>query len=375
MKNENFDATVESERFAFNNKISLRQLQALLLLEIFGFGVTALPRRVAEHAGQDGWISVIMAVVYIIIVAAMMTWVTKRFAGHSFYQMAGKILGRPLGVVFALLLCLRLVFMAAFNLRIFAEITRQAMLPTTPFAVVFTAMLMIAAYGAAKGIESRARTAEVLVLVALLPLIFVFGLSGREIDFSNLTPVMAANWQDITSGSFSAFFAFSGIEILMIVGPFLARPKNLGKSSTQIIVTIGLLMVVVTAMTIARFGPANVVHQMWPVLKLMDTTNMPGSIIDRQGALIMTFWIISAYATINAALFFSSLLLKDVVKKGQHSLYILVLMPIIAIAAHWPSNLAQVYEYFNKANMTLGVATMAVVPLILFVMAKIRRLR
>jgi len=349
------EAPVCEERFALNNKISLRQLQALLLLEIFGFGVTALPRRVAERAGQDGWISVALAAVYIIVVIAVMTNLTKSFAGRSFYDMAGKILGRPLGAIVAMLLCLRLVFMAAFNLRIFAEITRQTMLPSTPFAVVFVSMLMIAAYGAAKGIESRARVAEVLVLVTLLPLILVFGVSSREIDFTNLMPFVTAPFEGILSGSFSAFFAFSGVEVLLIIGPFLARPKHLTKSTVQVISTIGVLMVAVTVMTIARFGPANVVHQMWPVLKMMDTVSLPGSVIDRQGALIMTFWIISAYATINAALFFSSLLLKDVMRAGRHSWYILALIPIIAVTAHWPANLAQVYAYFDFANLTLFV--------------------
>ncbi|MCL2397219.1 MAG: spore germination protein [Defluviitaleaceae bacterium] len=364
----------KDDSFSLNNKISLRQLQALLFLEIFGFGVTALPRRVAEHAGQDGWVGVLLATGFIIIMTAVMTHVTKLFPQTSFYDIVGKILGRPLGALISLLFCLRLVLLAAFNLRIFAEITRQTMLPTTPFAVVFVSMLMIAAYGAAKGIESRARVAEVLILVVLLPLIFVFGISGRDIDFSNLMPVMAAPFESILAGSFSAFFAFSGIEVLLLVGPFLARPKHLTKSSTQAIVTIGIFMAVITAVTIARFGPANIVHQMWPVLKMMDTISLPGSIIDRQGALIMTFWIISAYATINAALFFSSLLLKDVVTRGKHSWYILGLIPIIALVAHWPTHMADVYTYFNLANRTLGVATMIVVPLVLFAVASIRRM-
>ena len=364
---------MKTSGFAVNNKISLRQLQALFLLEIFGFGVTALPRRVAGDAGQDGWLSVLLATVYIAAAVALMAYVTKKFAGHSFYHMAGRILGRPLGTCVALLLCLRLVFMAAFNLRIFAEITRQTMLPATPFAVVFVSMLLIAAYGAAKGIESRARVAEVLIPIVLLPLIVVFGISGRDIDFTNLAPVFAAPIQGIAAGSFSAFFAFSGIEMLLLLGPFLSRPKHLAKSSIQIVATIGILMTLVTIMTIARFGPSGVVHQMWPVLKMMDTISLPGSVIDRQGALIMTFWIISAYATINAALFFSSLLLKDIMRAGRHTHYILALIPIIALAANWPSNLAQVYEYFNMANITLGAATMAGVPLLLFVLAKIRR--
>ena len=366
--------TAEGKRdgFALNNKISLRQLQALLFLEIFGFGVTALPRRVAESAGQDGWASVLVAIALIIPMVMIISHITKLARGMSFHDFACSVITKPLGIVISLVFCARLVLMAAFNLRIFAEITRQTMLPATPFAVIFVSVLMLAAYGAAKGIETRARMAEILILVGLLPLIFVFGISGRDIDITNLAPVMVAPFENIISGSFSAFFAFSGVEVLLLVSPYLSRPKHLAKSATQVTIAIGAFMVIVTAVTIARFGPEGIIHQMWPVLKMMDTVSLPGSIIDRQGALIMTFWIISAYATINAALFFSSLLLKDVVGRGQHSGYILALVPIIAILAHLPENLVTVYDWHMLANSTFGLATMVGIPILLFIIAKIR---
>jgi len=361
--------------FSSNNKISLRQLQALLLLEIFGFGVTSLPRRVAEHAAQDGWLSVVAAALFIVGIAAAMAAVTRRFTGQglSFYALSCKVLGRPLGVAVTIIICARLVAMASLNLRIFAEITRQTMLPQTPFPVIFAAMLLLAAYGASKGIESRARVAEVLILLVFVPLIIVFAASSRQIDFTNLAPVLDAPIRDILSGSFSALFAFSGIEALLIIGPFLSRPKGLVKSSTQAVGIIGICMIAITAITIARFGPVNIVHQMWPVIKMMDTASLPGAIIDRQGALIMTFWIISAYATVGAALFFSSLLLKDVAGRGKHPTYILILIPIIAFAANFPANLAHVYELLNLANTTLGVATIVVIPLLLFAVSSLRR--
>ncbi|MDR2182600.1 MAG: endospore germination permease [Clostridiales bacterium] len=361
--------------FALNNKISLRQLQALLFLEIFGFGVTALPRRVAESAAQDGWVSVLAATAMIIPVVMIISHLTKLARGLSFHNFACSVLSKPLGVAVSLIFCSRLVLLAAFNLRIFAEITRQTMLPATPFAVIFVSMLMLAAYGAAKGIETRARMAEVLILVVLLPLIFVFGISGRDIDITNLAPVMVSPIENILAGSFSAFFAFSGIEVLLLLSPYLSRPKHLTKSSAQVTVTIGIFMAIVTAVTISRFGPEGITHQMWPVLKMMDTISLPGSITDRQGALIMTFWIISAYAIINAALFFSSLLLKDVMGRGQHSGYILALVPIIAILAYLPKNLVTVYDLHTFSNSTIGLATMAGIPLIIFIIAKIRGMK
>jgi len=360
------------KNFAFNDKISLRQVQALLFLAIFGFGITALPRRVAEFAGQDGWLGVLLATLVAILLVWIISSVTKMHQGLTFYEYVCKILTKPIGILVCLFLSARLILLAAFNLRIFAEITQNILLPTTPSFVIFAAILILAAYGASKGMEARARLAEILLLIAIIPLIAVFALSVREIDFTNLLPMFNAPLEDVGRSGYSALFAFNGLDMLLLISPFLARPKNLGKSAKAVVATMGGFMLAITTITIARFGAANITHHTWPVLKMMDTASMPGAIIDRQGALIMTFWIISAYAIINAALFFSSLLLKNVAKAGKHTHYILICLPIIAIIAALPVSLEDVYAHFNAYNNIFGVGAMVVLPIILLIVGKIR---
>ena len=45
----------------FNDKISVRQLQVLLILDIFGTGVIVMPRIAASIAGENGWLVAIFA--------------------------------------------------------------------------------------------------------------------------------------------------------------------------------------------------------------------------------------------------------------------------------------------------------------------------
>jgi len=361
-----------TKNFALNDKISLRQVQALLFLAVFGFGITSLPRRVAESAGQNGWLGVVIATLVAVLLVWIITAVTRMHPGQTFYEYICKILTKPVGILVCLFLCARLVLLASFNLRIFAEITRSILLPTTPYFVIFGAILALAAYGASKGMEARARLAEILILIAIIPLVAVFALSFREIDFENLLPIFDTSLEGVTNASYTALFAFNGVDMLLLISPFLARPKSLTKSAKGVVATIGGFMVAITTITIARFGADNIVHHTWPVLKMMDTTSMPGAIIDRQGALIMTFWIISAYAIINAALFFSSLLLKNVVNKGNHIHYILICLPIIAIIAALPSDLSQVYEHFDSYNNTFGLGAMVALPIILLIAGRLR---
>ncbi|MCL2415874.1 MAG: spore germination protein [Defluviitaleaceae bacterium] len=361
-----------------NDKISLRQLQALLILEIFGFGVTDLPRRVAAVSGQDGWISVILGVLAVAFALFIICKLSARFSDMSFHGYATATVGSALGGLLTVLFAIRLILLAAFNLRIFGEIVRETLLPTTPLIIIFLSMLCLAGYGASKGFESRARVAELLFLIVFLPLILVFGISSRDMDFTNLLPIFAASPQNILSGAYHGFFAFSGIEVLLLVSPYLSRPKNITKSMMGALGVIGVFMVLCVVAAIARFGSRELSRQLWAVLRMMDTLSLPGSIIDRQGALIMTFWIISAFAVINAALFFSSLLLKDLgVSMGigfEHKAYIWILAPIIAFIAQKPRNLIEVHRYMEMINNTFGLAFMLIIPFLLLVISGLRNM-
>ena len=50
--------------FASNNKITAKQFAMLLSIYIFGTGVIMLPRRVVAFSEQDGWITVLIALLF-----------------------------------------------------------------------------------------------------------------------------------------------------------------------------------------------------------------------------------------------------------------------------------------------------------------------
>lgn len=360
--------------FSFNNKISIRQLQVLLILDIFGIGVTVLPRRVAEFAGQDGWILIIFATIIACIYFYIISSLAASFPNSTFVEYSSLILGKPLGILISCGFIIKIIVSLSLELRVFGEIIKQIMLFNTPFGIIALCMLAVGGFAASKGYETRGRIAEILIFVIFIPIIFVFSIAVTDVDFSNLKPFLTAPPKNIIKGSFFTAFAFSGIDFVMLAYPYLTRPKSAKKGGIQAIIAIGIIMLVITVITIARFGPFDVVHQMWPVLEIMDTIDLPGSFIERQDALIMSFWIISIFVIINAGMFFSSLLLKDIVKKGKHSLYILICIPIIYYISFIPENIGQAYKLMDMVYITFGTAYLIIIPVILLIVSKIRKL-
>ncbi len=359
---------------SFNDKISIRQLQVLLILDIFGTGVIVLPRRVAEFGDQDGWIVIIIATLIAMIYAYFITSIGRMFPNKSFLEYTSIILSKPIAILISIGFIIKIVIGIAMEIRFFAEIIRQTMLYSTPFIVIFFGIILVSAYAAAKGYETRARIAEVLIYIMFIPLAFVFGVVAFDVDYSNLLPIMKTPPVNLIIGGFFTGISFKGMEFCLLVYPYIQKPKAVRKAVVNAIGFIGILMCFVTIITIGKFGPFDVKRQMWPVLEMMDSIDFPGSFIERQDALIMSFWIIATFSVVNSGLFFSSILLKDIFKKGRHSLYILACIPIVLIIAYIPKSIVDVYNIMEAVFITFGIVYMLIIPLILMLVAKARRL-
>lgn len=360
--------------FSQNDKISIRQLQTLLILDVFGTGVIILPRIAAQYAAQDGWIVIIFVTLLACLQVFLITTLAKMFPNDSFLTYCSKIVSRPLAFLISAGFIVKIIITIALELRFFGEIIKQTLLYHTPLYVVFIAMVMVCGYVAAKGIEARARTGELLLPVLLIPIVFVFVLASFNVSFSNLQPVFSATPGEIAEAVYYCGYSYSGIEFLLLVFPYLNNPKRARKASLHAVLFIGLLMILITVVTIAQFGPVDVIRQQWPVLSMMSLIDFPGAFIERQDALIMSFWIISVFAIVNAGMFFAAAQLKDIVQKGRLSVYILCLIPPVALVSFYPNNMAQVFDLMQKTFFTFGLAYMMLIPLVLLVIAKIRGL-
>ncbi len=359
---------------SLNNKVSLRQIKALLILDIFGTGIIILPRKVADFANQDGWMLIIGATLLAAFYGYIISSIATMFPNDGFVDYTGKILSKPIAYLISFLFVIKLYVNLALEIRFFAEIVKTSMLPNTPFFVIAITMLLLGGFAADKGYETRARIAEIIIFIVFIPVIFVFCLAMVDVDFTNLMPFMTTAPKTLAVGSFFTAFVFQGLEFCLLAVPYIQKPKELKKSVGGAIFILGLLLVFITAITIAKFGDSDVKRQIWPVLEVMDTINIPGAFIERQDALVLSFWIISVFAIVNAFLFFSSIILSNMFKKVSQSIFIWVSIPIVFILSLFPKDISQAYKIMDFMSLYFGTAFLFVIPLLLLIVAKLRGL-
>lgn len=359
--------------FSSNNFISLRQLKFLLILDIFGIIITTLPRKLAEYGGQNGWLILILSLILAYFCLCIINSLASLFPNETFYSYTTKIIGKPIAFFLSIIFVLKIIIGVSFELRIFSEILKEIVLFNTPFWITSISMLALGGYMASKGYEARGRIAEILIYIVFIPLAFVFFIALFDVDFSNLKPFLKEiDTNKMLNGTMYTLFHFSALEFILLVYPYIKDKQNIKNTTKKSLAFVGIAMLLVSLITIARFGKYDISHQMWPVLEMMDTINLPGSFIERQDAFIMTFWIISIFMIVNSSIFFSSLILKDTIKKGTHKTYIYLFIPIIYLISLIPKNIGEVYKYMELFYKYFGILYLFLIPLILLIIAKFR---
>ena len=354
------------------NKISNVQLVAILLLDVFCIALFTLPHVAANLAGADGWMLIVGAAVVITGFAAIIHALCVRFPGMGFHAFSREILGRVLAAILSIAFAIKLVLGAGLLLRQFAALINQTTLIRTPQPVVIGAMVLVAAYAAYKGIEARARLSEILIWFVFVPLLIVMAVAATRGDFSRLQPAFQTPPQEILTGSLRLLLFFQGLEILLLIYPYLTKPTAARKYVFSGIGILGILMIILTIVTFAVASPAMAARTTWPVWQIVDSINIPESFAERQGALLIAFFVILSFSFINSGLFFSKKLLSDTFNiKKCGPLLIIVSLAVFAIAAA-PLD-AEIAEILAAVlNFSFG-ALFALLPIFLLVIAIIKK--
>ena len=361
--------------FSENDKISIRQLQALLILDLFGTAVVTLPRQTVHVAGNDTWIAVLLGSAVMAVFTLVFTILGQRHADKTVVELSQILLSRPIGVLLSLGLVLKIMIGAGLELRIFCEMIGQSMLFRTPIYITALAMLLVCAYVAVVGYECRARTGEILFVFVFVHFLILMLLAIFTADYSNLRPIMIHDSSELLQGAWDTILSFQGLEFLFLVFPYLQRPKQAKKGMLQAGIIIAFFMTLITLLTIAVFGQYSVVNKLFPVLQMMDSLQMPGSFLDRQDIFMLWFWVASIFASVSAALFFSTILLERVQKnhKIPARKWIFIIMIIVYAVAVLPQDIASTYDYMKVLKQYGGVFYILILPVLLLILDNLKR--
>ncbi|MED3564373.1 GerAB/ArcD/ProY family transporter, partial [Bacillus xiapuensis] len=123
------------KKYAYN-EITLMQYIFLINGTQVGTGVLSLPRVLAENAGTDGWIAIIIGWIFSVAASILIVKTVERYPDDTLYEILIRLFGKIIGKAIAIVYMMYFAFYA-FNILVNGCLYIKAwFLPRTPDYII-----------------------------------------------------------------------------------------------------------------------------------------------------------------------------------------------------------------------------------------------
>jgi spore germination protein KB len=324
------------------------------------------------EAGQDTWISLIMAAVGFIPLLLVYSRIIRLCPEKDIFQIIEALFGRVTAKALTALLLWYSIHLFSIVTRSFAEFIEISSMPETPQLPVMIIMMLLAAYIAKSGAESFGKWSVVAFLLITLSILFTAGFSINRMDLTNIQPVLSHNAGALLMGAFS-LLAFPFAETVLFLG--IANTLKKTDSPRRIYfwgAAAGMvLMLIVIIRNIGVTGVPMMKAAYFPSYVTARIINI-SDVISRIEGMVSMNYILSGLAKATLCLL--------VAAKGAASLfgagdYRKMVMPVgcfgLALSAVVSKNAMEVFS-FLKVYPYYAVPFQTGIPLIVWIAAEVR---
>ena len=349
-----------------NDRVSIHQLFCLMLINLMGTSLLNMSGKAAAGAGNDGWISIIIGAGLAVIYGTVIAGLVQNHPDQTIVEMIADRWGRAGAWILGFLFWLILILLAAAELRVFAAIIRQTLLEKTPMSVILISMLGCVVYAAMKGCECRARLAEITLLFILLPLVFLVLFAVPQVNVYQLGPVMVTDSNTLIRDGFRLSLYYIPLCLLQTGGCNVGRMWRDSILKTVLMV-IGITMVlnlIVFFLVVGCLGTDMTAQSLWPLMQVMAVIDIPILEIERQDALLMTFWILTEFTLLTSYVFHAGITWQKMNRHSDHRCGVVIAAAGILLASLPTISMHQLLQINDWMYLTAGVLFLMLVPLI-----------
>lgn len=346
-----------------NDKITSFQLGVFIFLSIIGVGIISLPASLTNEVKQDAWIVSIIAGLMSLFFLYFICRLGIKYKSLSLVAIIRKVFGEFLGTILAFPVSFYYIIISALEIRIFAETIKVYLLNSTPLEFIIVPLLMLSALLVRSGIEPIARFFEAVLPVVILILIFTFILPLPKSDFSNLRPFLTSTPLKYIGGIRGAIFAYASYEMVIIIFPFLKNPEKSYRDVGIPLLILTVLYTVIVIECIAKLGVKQTQSNIYPVLNLIKSSEVPGAFIERLEGIFISLWVIFVFTTTVAYLYSFSVIIGDIFNQKKRKHIIPIFIPIIYVIALIGESVGELFKIVEIVSIYLGVYTIVFIPI------------
>lgn len=314
--------------FSENQKISRRQLQALLLTDWMGETILVVPALIRSGT-ENSLLAAAVGIGTALAVAVLLLRILPQNE-KSYYECVKTQIGTLPAMVLYLLYGVYYLLQTAMLLSVCGETAAVYLLPGMDRRLLLFLPFLTGAYLAQSGLEVRGRVSElmaggitaVLFLMMLLPL---FSMESTEFH-----PLQLENGTQFGKELFLTAASFGNLLSLPIIAGQVQWEKEEIKQQWRKTVVwplaaAGILLLILLAAGFGTFGKAGMLRLRWPAVALMSSMKLPGIFLQRWDIPLLMLLMLSLFLAVGSGIFFLETILltfwpgKYWMEKGRES--------------------------------------------------------
>ncbi|OAH58343.1 spore gernimation protein [Domibacillus aminovorans] len=355
-----------------NNKINTRQFTCLVILFVIGDTLLFVPSDVTSIAKQDGWLSALLAAVMGIFLVTLYGFLGKRFPSMNIVDISEKVLSLWFGKIIGVLFVFFALIDSSITVWELGDFMTTKIMPDTPINAILILFLSIIIFGIHVGVESLARTAEIIFpWVILLFLILVLSVSPK-INLENIQPVLEDGVKPVLRGSLPLIgFYFESVLLLMVL-PYVNQTKRITKSFVIGMITGSSALFIIILLSILVLGSHLTSNSIYPSYALARKINI-GNFVQRIEAILAFIWFFTVYFKVTICFYATTAGLAQIFKIKDHKVLMVPLALIVyALALITAPSTTYVNQFLLSIWWTFTLSYGLFLPLLLITVAKLR---
>lgn len=254
-----------------------------------GIGILGYQRIIAQNAGHDAWISVIIAGLLTHLAVWIMIKTLQRYPSADLFGIHADVYGRWIGGFFNVLFSVYFIVTTMVILRNYIEIIQTWMFPeifTWLFSAIFLGMVLYTVLGGIRIVAGYTfLTASVVMVWLFLDLFFPMQFAR----WNHLFPILEKDLTDLWQGAFKMSLTLLGFEIVYIVYPFIKNKERVQFSAQMGVLVTNLIYTALMLVTTVFFSQGQLMKTIWATLTIMKMVSMP--FLERFEYIAISLWL------------------------------------------------------------------------------------
>ncbi|TDG00459.1 GerAB/ArcD/ProY family transporter [Paenibacillus piri] len=350
------------KKYAFNN-------MSLMQFIFFNTGIQisvvflSLPRNLAEQAGTDGWIALIIGWILSLAASLIMIQVMKRYPDGTLLDLLTRYAGKWAGKTAAVLLALYFIYFGYEGIVRAVNIIKIWLLPQTPAYLIMILLLIPSYLIARNGPTILGRYSEIILLMSFwIPIVYLIPL--KDAHWLHLLPVFKEGWKPVLAAMPATVYSFVGFVVTMMLYPFLDNKHNASLGVTICNTLTLLTHLFITIICFVYFSPDEIITYNEPVITYLKAIEF--EFIERIEILFISFYLLLFSLSWIPVFSLAAICTSWLAGQKDHRSHLRVLWALLAAATFFYLPSYRQSEWMDDILAAVGLVVEYIFPFVLF---------